>query len=79
MITPPPRSLGVHLLEQNMQNGDTLNVDGEDYVVTTVVSQYRLSAGKYRKEHNRLDVQPLSRWLLNGYLTNILEGSQRRA
>lgn len=77
VVTPPPQSLGVHLLDANMQNGDTLTLADTDYVVTTVVSQYKLAGGKYRKEHNRLDVQPMSRWLLNTYLNTMLDGNTK--
>lgn len=53
VVSPPPRSLGVHVLPVNTQCGDLVSIEESDYVVTTVVAQYRFERGRYVKEHNR--------------------------
>lgn len=40
--TPPPRSLGVWALPPNTHNGDEVELDGDSYVVTGLVLQYKV-------------------------------------
>ncbi|PNW75053.1 hypothetical protein CHLRE_12g498700v5 [Chlamydomonas reinhardtii] len=73
VVTPPPRSLGIYALPPNTQCGEEIDVEGQGYVVTTVVLQYKLRGGKYVRHHNRLDVQPTGRWLVNQMLENLIK------
>ncbi|KAG2451376.1 hypothetical protein HYH02_003978 [Chlamydomonas schloesseri] len=73
VVTPPPRSLGIYALPPNTQCGEEIDVEGQGYVVTTVVLQYKLRGGKYVRDHNRLDVQPTGRWLVNQMLENLIK------
>jgi len=76
VVTPPPRSLGIHSLEPNTGCGDQVEVEGEGtFVVSRVVMKYRLEQGKYVKDHNRLEVQPTSRYFLNLMLDDIYQQS----
>ncbi|KAG2485848.1 hypothetical protein HYH03_015431 [Edaphochlamys debaryana] len=73
VVAPPPRSLGIYALPPNTQCGEQIDVEGSSYVVTTVVMQFKLRGGKYVREHNRLDVQPTGRWLVNQMLDNLIK------
>lgn len=73
VVTPPPRSLGIYVLPPNTQCGEEIDVEGSSYVVTTVVLQYKLRGGKYVRDHNRLDVQPTGRWLVNQMLEDLIK------
>lgn len=73
VVTPPPRSLGIYALPPLTHNGEEINVDGLDFVVTALVVQFKLERGKYVRNHNRLDVQPTGRWLLNQQLDSLLK------
>ncbi|PNH09597.1 hypothetical protein TSOC_003755, partial [Tetrabaena socialis] len=73
IATPPPRSLGIYALPPNTQCGEQIDVEGASYVVTTVVLQYKLRGGRYVREHNRLEVQPTGRWLVNQMLNNLVQ------
>jgi hypothetical protein len=73
VVTPPPRSLGIYALPPNTHNGEEIEIDGQGYVVTSLVLQYKLVKGKYVREHNRLDVQPTSRYFLNIMLDNLVQ------
>lgn len=42
-------------------------------LMQTVVLQYKLRGGKYVRHHNRLDVQPTGRWLVNQMLENLIK------
>lgn len=79
IITPPPHSLGIHALPQNTHNGDQIEVNGSDYVVSSVVLQYKLVGGRYRREHNRLEVQQTGRYFLNMHLQSLLDGPDSQA
>lgn len=72
VVTPPPRSLGIYALPPNTACGEEIDVEGSSYVVTTVVLQYKLRGGKYVRDHNRLDVQPTGRWLVNQMLEGLI-------
>uniref|UniRef100_A0A061RL69 Uncharacterized protein n=1 Tax=Tetraselmis sp. GSL018 TaxID=582737 RepID=A0A061RL69_9CHLO len=78
VITPPPRSLGIHSLEPNTGCGDEVEVDGDTFVVSSVVLQYKLQRGKYVRDHNRLEVQPTSRYFVNRFLQDVFENSSVR-
>ena len=43
----------------------------QDYVVSSLVVQYRLVKGRYERDHNKLEVQQVSRWILGRYLDNL--------
>ena len=74
VVAPPPRSLGVHRgLGADTGCGDRVEVRGREYVVAARSEQFRLERGRYVRSHQRLDVQPLGRWLLNGLLDGLLE------
>jgi len=76
IITPPPRSLGIHALEPNTGCGDEVEVEGHSFVVRSVVLKYRLERGKYVRDHNRLEVMPTSRFFLNKMLESLYNGSK---
>lgn len=42
-----------------------LQVAGQDYIVDSLVIQYKLVKGRYERCHHRLDVLSTSRYLLN--------------
>ena len=73
VVTPPPRSLGVHPLHPHTTNGDLLQVDEVDYVVSSVVLNYKLVGGRYQRENNRLEVQTTGRYFLNMHLQQLLD------
>lgn len=75
IITPPPQSLGIHPLPAGTHNGDRIEVEGEDYIVSAVVLQYKLVRGRYQREHSRLEVMRLNRHLTNIMLEHILTRS----
>ena len=78
MTTPPPRSLGIHALEDRADGlvgcGEEIEVQGQSFVVDQVVKRYELRRGKYVRSHSRLDVQPSGRYFLNRQLEGLLEG-----
>lgn len=45
--------------------GDMISVDDTDYVVQSLVVQFKLVRGRYQREHHRLDCMSASRFLLN--------------
>ncbi len=68
-VAPPKHnSLGVHELPPNTHNGDLIHVQGEDYVVSSVVLRYKLVGGRYQRDHNRLEVQQMGRFFTLQYL-----------
>jgi hypothetical protein len=48
-------------------------VAGDDYVVQSVVMQYKLVRGKYRRDHTRLEVFRTGRYLANSFLESLLQ------
>ncbi|KAG1680431.1 hypothetical protein FOA52_015524 [Chlamydomonas sp. UWO 241] len=75
VVAPPPRSLGIFALPPLTHNGEMIEVDGDGYVVTATVFQFKLQKGKYVRDHNRLDVLPTGRWLLNQQLESLLKAT----
>lgn len=73
IVTPPPHSLGVHALPADTHNGDQIEVDGSDYVVSSLVLQWKLVGGRYQRDHNRLEVQHTGRYFLNLHLQSLYE------
>lgn len=71
--TPPQEDLGVLVSHGDVQNGDSVELGGRSFVVSRVSTHFRLERGKYRKEGSRLHVVETSRWLLDGYLTQLYE------
>ena len=57
----------------NTQNGDTFYLNDRSWVVSRVATQFKLMHGKYRKDSTRLYVVETSRWLLDGFLTQLYE------
>ena len=47
----------------------------QDFVVTSLVLQYKLVAGRYQREHNKLEVQQTNRYLMNLYYDSLLDKS----
>ena len=47
----------------------------QDFVVTSLVLKYKLVAGRYQRDHNRLEVQQTNRYLMNLYYDGLLERS----
>lgn len=72
LVSPPPTSLGIHELPPTTHNGDQIEVDGKDYIVSSVVLKYKLVKGKYQRDHNRLEVQRFGRYLTNLYLEQLM-------
>lgn len=75
VITPPPRPLGVHHLPPNMQCGETVEVKGEPFIVSSVTYRYQLRRGRYEPSQKRLEVQTTGRYLVNLFLDNLLDTS----
>lgn len=75
VVTPPPRDLGLHCLPQNTQCGETIDIEGENFIVSGVTYRYRLAKGKYVPGEKRLDVQSTGRYLVNLYLDELLHKS----
>jgi hypothetical protein len=72
-FTPPQEDLGQVSLPGNVQNGDSLELHGRVWVVSRVSTRFRLTRGRYRKDGTRLHVVESSRWLLDGFLTQLYE------
>eukprot|EP00775_Hariotina_reticulata_P011627 gene11627-11771_t len=72
VVTPPPRSLGIYALPPNTHNGEQIEIDGQGYVVTSLVLKYKLVKGKYVRDHSRLEVLPTSRYFLNMMLDGLV-------
>lgn len=51
-----------------------ISVEDTDYVVQSLVVQFKLVRGRYQREHHRLDCMSASRYLLNRNLENSLSG-----
>jgi hypothetical protein len=49
----------------NTHNGDVISVQGEDFIVQSVVLQYKLVRGRYRPKHRRLEVRGTGRYFAN--------------
>ncbi|CAI6003869.1 unnamed protein product [Closterium sp. NIES-65] len=60
---------------QNTQCGETVEIEGESYVVLGVTYRYRLHKGRYTARERQLDVQSRGRFLVNMYLTDMLDRS----
>jgi hypothetical protein len=50
---------------QNTTNGDEITVRGHSYIVRSTVVRYKLSRGRYRLDHKRLQVLGTGRYLAN--------------
>lgn len=72
-ISPPPESLGVHCLPPNTTNGDEIEIDGQSFIVEKTRIRWKLSRGRYVRDHKRLDVLGTSRYLSNMFLNGLLE------
>lgn len=77
-VSPPPRTLGIHSLPPDTHNGDQIEVEGQDYVVDSVILHYKLVGGKYQRDHNQLAVQSTSRYFLNKYLDHMYKTGSNR-
>ncbi|KAJ0534204.1 hypothetical protein HanOQP8_Chr09g0323111 [Helianthus annuus] len=74
-ITPPPRNLGIRCFPSNLQCGDGVTIEGQNYTISAVTHRYQLRKGKYEPSEKRLDVLSTGRYILNLYLENLLEQS----
>ena len=54
-----------------------MQIEGEEYVVTGLVLQYKLQKGKYVRDHSKLEVLRTGRFLYNEYLSNMMELSHK--
>ncbi|KAL3147981.1 hypothetical protein ABBQ38_014276 [Trebouxia sp. C0009 RCD-2024] len=77
-VSPPPRVLGIHSLPPDTHNGDQIEVEGQDYVVDSVMFHYKLVGGKYQRDHNQLAVHSTSRFFLNKYLNQMYQKGNSR-
>lgn len=77
MSPPTKTSLGIHPLPPNTHNGDLIQVDQTDYVVTSVVLRYKLIGGRYQRDHNRLEVQHMGRFFTLQYLETMMGDDHR--
>ena len=52
-----------------------LQIDGEEYIVQSLVLRYKLQRGRYVRDHNKLEVLRAGRYLVNQYLSSMLAAS----
>ncbi|KAL9272522.1 hypothetical protein AKJ16_DCAP14042, partial [Drosera capensis] len=64
-ITPPPRNLGICCFPSNLQRGESVEIEGQAYTVSSVTHRYQLRKGKYESSEKRLDVLSTGRYILN--------------
>ncbi|XP_071731136.1 uncharacterized protein [Rutidosis leptorrhynchoides] len=74
-VTPPPTNLGTRCFPTNLQCGDGVTIEGQNYTISAVTHRYQLRKGKYEPSEKRLDVLSTGRYILNLYLDNLLEQS----
>ncbi|KAI7734390.1 hypothetical protein M8C21_024543 [Ambrosia artemisiifolia] len=74
-VTPPPKNLGIRCFPSNLQCGDGVTIEGQNYTISAVTHRYQLRKGKYEPSEKRLDVLSTGRYILNLYLENLLEQS----
>ncbi|KAJ4827572.1 hypothetical protein Tsubulata_004793 [Turnera subulata] len=74
-ITPPPKNLGIRCFAPNLQCGESVTIEGQEYTISAVTHRYQLRKGKYEPSEKRLDVLSTGRYILNLYLENLLEKS----
>lgn len=55
-----------------------MQVAGQDYIVDSLVIQYKLVKGRYERSHHRLDVLSTSRYLLNRNLESAFTASSAK-
>jgi hypothetical protein len=53
-----------------------MQIEGEEYIVTGLILQYKLQRGKYVRDHSKLEVQRTGRFLYNEFLRNMMELSR---
>eukprot|EP00239_Pterosperma_sp_CCMP1384_P002949 CAMPEP_0197849454 /NCGR_PEP_ID=MMETSP1438-20131217/12146_1 /TAXON_ID=1461541 /ORGANISM="Pterosperma sp., Strain CCMP1384" /LENGTH=144 /DNA_ID=CAMNT_0043462149 /DNA_START=81 /DNA_END=512 /DNA_ORIENTATION=- len=70
-VDPPPKPLGTHLFPKNTQCGEMLEVEDQQFMVSTVKYKYKLERGKYRRQNRQLDVQATGRYILNVFLDKL--------
>lgn len=73
--SPPPRSLGEHALPPDTHNGDRIEAAGGAWVVQRTALHYRLVRGRYVRHAARVEVVSAGRYLVERYLTGLMEGS----
>lgn len=59
----------------NTQCGETVEIEGEAYVVLGVTYRYRLQHGRYTARERQLEVESRGRFLVNMYLSDMMERS----
>ena len=50
-----------------------LQIEGQEYIVTALVLRYKLTRGRYVRDHNKLEVLRTGRYLYNEYLSNMMQ------
>lgn len=50
-----------------------LQIEGKEYIVTSLTLQYRLQKGKYVRDHSKLKVLATGRYLYNEYLSSMMD------
>jgi hypothetical protein len=50
-----------------------VQIEGKEYVVTSLVLQYRLERGKYVRDHSKVKVLATGRYFYNEYLSAMME------
>ena len=51
----------------------SMQIEGKEYVVTSLILQYRLERGKYVKDHSKVKVLATGRYFYNEYLSAMME------
>ncbi len=70
-LSPPQEDLGSVELVGSVGTGETVELQGKQWMVNRIVTMFVLRRGKYQKDRTRLDVVETSRWLLDGYLNQL--------
>lgn len=55
-----------------------VQIEGEEYVVTALVLQYKLRRGRYERAHNKLEVLRTGRFLYNEYLASMMKMTHKK-
>lgn len=54
-----------------------MQIEGKEYVVTSLVLQYKLQRGRYVREHSKLQVLATGRFFYNEYLSAMMDKSPK--
>jgi hypothetical protein len=50
-----------------------MQIEGQEYVVTSLILQYKLHRGRYVRDHSKLEVLRTGRYLYNEYLKSMMK------